>query len=581
MINGAHTWNLKEYYENERDDALERDVRSFERAHARFEAAHRPSGNYLKSVRALKAAIEDYEALMRLGKPFAYLRLSKSVDVSNKAIDAKISLCHERLARAGNRVLFFRHSLGRLSKGTQEKFLRSSDLRPFHRFLKRAFDDGMHLLSEGEEGLLNELRLPARDMWTDLTERLQDEKTVEFSGTKIPLSFAQSRLSSLRKTERDMLWKALREEYKKDASVAEAEINALYIGKAILDRRRRFREPYNETLLDFETEKAELDALRASVDENTDIAHMFYSLTRRELNLKKLSYADRAASIGSFSTRFSFDRAIHILRELFSKHDKHFADLFEEMLAHRRIDAFPRKGKVSGGFCSGAVDFPTHVLLNYTDTLNSLSTFAHEMGHAIHTELAKSERPLYQNYSIVTAEFASTFFEELLFSALEAKLSKSEQKTLLHMRLSNYISTTFRQMAFFEFELALHKKIQSVGYVPKEEIAELLNEKTKAYVGASMELEKDDGYFFVPLSHVRRFFYVYSYAYGELLSLLVARRALRDPDVFQGVLSLFSSGSSASPRTLFKRLGYDTTKKETFTEAFGMIREDLARLKNL
>ncbi|MEX0933115.1 MAG: M3 family metallopeptidase, partial [Candidatus Paceibacterota bacterium] len=231
--------------------------------------------------------------------------------------------------------------------------------------------------------------------------------------------------------------------------------------------------------------------------------------------------------------------------------------------------------------CSGTIEFPTFVLLNHVDTLDSLSTLAHEMGHAIHTELAKSNRPLYQGYSTVTAEFASTFFEEILFNELTPTLSLREQKILLHNRINRDISTIFRQMAFFEFEYALHSEVRKQGYVPKERIAELLNEKTRSYLGEAVTLEADDGYFFVPLSHIRRFFYVYSYAYGGLLSRLISKRAIDRPELFEQVTELLSRGASASPRDLFKKIGVNTEKKETFKEALAVIQADFEHLKSL
>jgi oligoendopeptidase F len=136
-------------------------------------------------------------------------------------------------------------------------------------------------------------------------------------------------------------------------------------------------------------------------------------------------------------------------------------------------------------------------------------------------------------------------------------------------------------MAFFEFEQALHTEIRAKGYVPKERIAELLNEKSSAYLGQAVTLEEDDGYFFVPLSHIRRFFYVYSYAYGGLLSRLVSRRAVERPELFESVVELLSSGASTSPKNLFKSIGINTEKKKMFTDALGVVRADFEHLKNL
>ena len=574
-------WNLKKHYAHPNDSALEKDLLKIERAYKTFEKKYKTATPYLEKVGALKTAIEDYEKLYVLPKPLSYLYLAKSVDTNNKTIDAKIAVSQQRVVRATNRVTFFRLTLGSISKETQKLFLADARLADYHYFLMRVFEYGNHELSEEETNLLNELSLPAGEMWIDLTERLQSERMIEFQKEEIPLSAAQGLLSQLNKKDRSLLWNQIRTEFRADASVAEAELNALYTTKATVDYKKKYKEPYDETIVDFETTKKELHALRSAVQEGVSLSHEFYEYKKESLKLKTLTYADRNVEIGSFNTTFNFKESTEILKKVLQKSHPLFLQIFNEMLKEQRIDVYPRKGKTSGAFCSGNIEFPTFVLLNHVNTFDSLSTLAHEMGHAIHTELAKRNRPLYQGYSTATAEFASTFFEELLFTHLMPTLPKKEQKLLLHGRINRDISTVFRQMAFFEFELALHREVRMKGYVPKERIAELLNEKTTNYLGEAVKLEDDDGYFFVPLSHIRRFFYVYSYAYGGLLSRLVSRRAIEKPELFESVTELLSSGALTSPKNLFKGIGINTEKKKTFTDALAVVRADFEYLKGL
>jgi len=574
-------WNLKKYYKGLTDPAIERDVRKIEKSYASFEKKYKKDTLFLKNASSLRRAIEDYEKLLVLPKPLSFLFLSKAIDTSNKQIDATIALVQNRIILAMNRVVFFRLALGSLSTTKQRAFLKDSKLETFRYFLEIIFKQGKHNLTEKENQLLNVLSLPAGEMWIDLTERLQNARTIHFEDLEIPLSAATGLLSTLKKKKREKLWEIIRTEFKADAPVAEAELNALYTTKAILDKKRAFSEPFSETLLDFETTEKELRALRGAVSDNLDISHDFYLYKRDFLGLKIMTYADRNVELGSFTQQFSFDDSKKILLRLFKKSHPRFHEILREMLKERRIDVFPRHHKTSGAFCSGNIEFPTFVLLNHLDTFDSLSTFVHEMGHAIHTELAKNQRPLFQGYSTATAEFASTFFEELLFTELMPELSKKEQKLLLHNRINRDVSTVFRQMAFFEFELALHKEVRTLGYVSHERIAELLNNETKKYMGEAVSLHSDDGYFFVPLSHIRRHFYVYSYAYGGLLSRLISRKTVGHPELFDGVVSLLSGGSEMSPKNLFEKIGISTERKETFTEALDIIREDLETLKNL
>lgn len=572
-------WELGGIYESEKDFRLEKDVAKIERAYKKFARDHK--GSDLSSADVLLRVIRDYEKLYQLPKPLSYLFLLKSLDSHNKEIDARIAFFHEKIVRASNEILFFELDLARLERTSQEKLLHDNKLREYHYFLSRIFLSAEHLLSEQEEALFRSLDLPSESMWIDLTERLVSGEEVMLEGKNVPLSEAMNRVSSLTTKDRRTLHREIMQKLALHAEVAEAEMNAVLTKKKISDSLRGYKKPYAETLLDFETTEKELRALRSAVNENVSISHEFYELKKELLRLKQLTYADRNAELGKIKTSFDFNDSKEILKEVFSSLHPRFGEILNTMLIEGQIDVFPRRGKSSGAFCYGTTDFPTFVLLNHVNTYDSLSTFAHEMGHAIHSELSKQQLPLYERYSTATAEFASTLFEDLVFDAVFDRFKESEQKTLLHNRINRDISTIFRQMAFFEFEVELHDEVKARGYVPKERIKGLLNKHTSSYLGSAVEMEETDGNFFVTLSHIRRFFYVYSYAYGSIMSRVVSRSIKSDPGLVEGVIDLLSRGGSESPKDLFRSMGIDTEKKKTYVDGLKTIASDIARLRSL
>jgi oligoendopeptidase F len=253
----------------------------------------------------------------------------------------------------------------------------------------------------------------------------------------------------------------------------------------------------------------------------------------------------------------------------------------EGYIKNGQIDVYPKKGKKGGAYCSGSVGLPTYVLLNHASTLDSYKTFAHEMGHAIHTELSKTQPPLYQNYTISVAEVASTLFENFAFDEIFPRLSKKEQIIALHDRINDSISTVFRQIACFNFELDMHKQIRERGALSKEEIAQLHNKHMGAYLGPSFKLKELDGYFFVQWSHIRRHFYVYSYAYGELISKALYAKYKKDPSYIKEIEKFLSAGGSKSPEQIFKDIGIDTSKPQFFVDGLKQIEEDIKELEQL
>jgi oligoendopeptidase F len=260
---------------------------------------------------------------------------------------------------------------------------------------------------------------------------------------------------------------------------------------------------------------------------------------------------------------------------------QHLLIFLNSYITQGQIDALPKKGKKGGAYCSGEINQPTFVLLNHVDNVQSLMTFAHEMGHAFHTELSKSQSPLYQRYTISVAEVASTFFENIAFQEVFPKLSAKEKIIALHDRINDAIATVFRQVAAFNYELDMHRQVREKGALSKEEMATIHNKHMKAYLGPLFTMKEDDGYMFVQWPHLRYFFYVYSYAYGELISKALYARYKEDPSYMNEIEKFLSAGGSKSPEQIFKDIGIDTSKPEFFVKGFKSIEEEIKELEHL
>ena len=238
-----------------------------------------------------------------------------------------------------------------------------------------------------------------------------------------------------------------------------------------------------------------------------------------------------------------------------------FGNYVEEMFTKGLVDVFPKKGKHGGAFCSSGTNLPTYILLNHVDDFRSMTTLAHEMGHGIHAKYSKTQRPIYEGHTIATAEVASTFFENLVFEEALKNISVKERMILLHDKISDDISTIFRQIACFNFENELHLTIRKEGFLSKDKIAELLNKHMKSYLGPIFDLKPEDGYFFVTWSHIRNFFYVYSYAFGQLISDTLYENYKKDKTKIKDVIKFLSAGASDSPENIFKKIGINPNKK--------------------
>ncbi len=575
-------WNLKQFYSSIDDPKIEKDIKKLEKKYSDFEKKYKDKTDYLKNPKKLLVALKEFEGLN--SEPFypsLYTFLSSDLNSADEKVQAFSNALSMRLAKVDNKVLFFPLAVSKIPKPFQKKILADKRFSYFKYNLKLSFDSAKYDLTLPEEKILNLKSLPAHSLWVQGVEKSLNDKTVEFNGKTIPLSEASVKVHTLKTQERYELHKKILEKIKEVADFSTSEINSVYINKKINDELRGYSKPYSATLLSHQISEKTLSQLRESVKKWQKVSHDFFDIKAKLLKLDFLQYPDRAISIEENKKKISFDEALSILLTSFEKFGPWYKEKLVSFLENGQVDVFPKFGKTSGAYCLGGNNQPTFILLNHIDNFESVMTFGHEMGHAFHTELSKKQGPSYQGYSTAVAEVASTFFENIVFEESLKNLTKKEQIFALHDKISDDIQTIFRQMACFEFELELHDTIRAKGAVSKEEISAMMNKHMQSYLGPVFKLTPDDGYFFIIWSHIRRFFYVYSYAYGQIVSKALYKKYCEDKNFSKKIEQFLSAGSSKSPEQIFKDIGIDTTKSDFFEVGLKSIGEDIKRLETL
>lgn len=577
-------WNFKLFYKDDKDPQIEKDFKTFEKAVISFEKKHKKDKSYLSDNRKLLKALSDYEKLLAMPeyiKPYFYFQLRRDVDSDNKMLNAKANEYQQKLNLMGNKILFFVLSIGKIDKKKQKEFLTDKQLSKYKYFLKKIFDDSKYQLSEPEEKIINLYDTPANHMWVDGVSKIIGKQEVKFKNRKIPISEAFGLLSSLKTKDRRGLNNEINKKLIEVSDFSEAEINAVYTTKKISDELRGFKNPYQSTVKSYENEESVIENLVKTVTDNYYISHRFYKIKAKLLREKKLEYADRAASVGSISKNFSFEQAVFLVEKAYKKLGEKYTKIFQGYLDNGQIDVYPKKGKKGGAYCWGTYGLPTFILLNQTDNYNSVLTLGHEMGHAIHSEFSHSQSPIYADYTMSVAETASTLFENFVFEEIYEGLSKKEKIIALHNRINDNVATVFRQIACFNFEKELHETIRKDGYCAKEDIAKLMNKHMKNYLGPVFNLKDEDGYFFVNWSHLRRFFYVYSYAYGCLISNALYFEYKKDKNFKDKIEQFLKAGGSKSPEDIFADIGIDIRNPKFFENGLRAIEEDIKKLEKL
>lgn len=580
------TWNFSLLYKSIDDPKIEKDIEKIEEGidvfSKRFDVEDK---KYLRDKDALFLLLTEYENLEKRTvdlQPLNYLSCLIDTDSKNNKAISKISLFENRLVQAQNKMLFFEISLGTIDQAFREQILSDDRFKHYRFQLNKIFDDQKYTLSIKEEKIMGLKSLPSYDMWVMMNDRILSDIKIKWKNKLIPGSEALDLVQNLPKQkDRARLSLEINKEIKKMAPVAEAEINAIVTNKKINDSLRGYKEAFDATVQGYRNDKKTVLTLVNEVTNNFKISHKFYKIKSRLLNVKKMGYFDRGAPIGKISKKFDFVQSTKLLGNIFGSINPLYKKILDQYTDNGQIDVYPKVGKIGGAYCRGSYTEPTYVLLNHADDYRSFETYAHEMGHAFHTYLSRSQSPIYAGYSTVLAETASTLFENIALNSVYDSLSKKEKIIALHDKINGDIATIFRQIACFNFEKDIHDSVRAKGFLSKEELADMHNKHMQAYLGPLFELKQDDGLFFVNWSHIRRFFYVYSYAFGLLVSKALLRRYKQDPSFWTSIEKFLSAGGRDTPENILKDIGIDVTKPDFWKEGLLEIEEDIKTLDEL
>lgn len=576
-------WDLKLLYKTDTDPQIEKDLQFIEKTCEEFEKKYRGS-NFTATPESLAAALagyNDFGEKVGNSKPWWYFALKIRLDSRDSKIKAFATKYEQRITVAKNRVTFFTLEIGKIPAEKRVAFVAAPAMKPFAYVLTRIFNQSKHNLTEQEEQLDGLLSQTSYGMWVEAQDKLLNEQTIKHKGKTLTIEEALARLSDMSKADRPEVAKKIGIVLKSISFLAEAEINAVYNYKKVMDTRRGYANPYSAMILSNENNEQAIENFVALVTKNFTISKRFFKLHAKLLGQKKIHYADRSSKIGKINATFDFKTSVGMLRSVLERFEPEFAKNLDRFLENGQVDVYPKKGKEGGAFHWSMGKIPAFVFLNHTDDIRSLETFAHEMGHATHGEQSKAQPYLYEGYSIATAEVASTFFEQLISDEIETKLSEKEKIVRLHNRITADIATVFRQIACFNFELELHKKIRADGQVSAPDIAKLMSKHLQSYLGDSVVMGENDGYSFVYWSHIRRFFYVYTYAYGQLISRALYEKWKQDPSYAEKIKQFLRAGCSMSPEDIFKSIGIDTSSNEFFEAGLRGIEKDIERLEEM
>ena len=397
-------------------------------------------------------------------------------------------------------------------------------------------------------------------------------------GTYIPLMHSADRV--LRKSAFASLYSVYGQFRNTAAALLSAQVKQL---KFYADARK-----YDSTL------QASLDGnyvptevytnLISAVHENMAPMYRYVDLRRKLLGVDELHMYDLYTPIVSdVDVNIPYEEAKQTVYDALACMGDDYRAILKEGFDNRWIDVYENVGKCSGAYSACLRKHP-YVLLNYSGTLDSMFTLAHEMGHAIHSYLSNKHQPVaYSNYSIFVAEVASTCNEALLMQhLLKTTKDKKRRAYLINYFLEQFRTTLYRQTMFAEFELEINRRNERGESLTAESLNALYHELNHQYFGDDIVIDKEIDLEWARIPHFYYDYYVYQYATGYSAAIALSRRILKEgAPAVKDYIHFLSGGCSTDPISLLRGAGVDMASTAPIHDALQLFDELITEMEQL
>ena len=464
------------------------------------------------------------------------------------------------------------------------------ELERYRRYLTNMRRRKEHILSPAEEKLLaaaGEMASAPDDiygMFADADITFAD--AVDSNGNKYPLrqgnfvSYEESPDRELRKSAYENLY----DSFASFKNTAAALLNAQNKQQKFFAEARKYPNAFEAALDRTNVPTSVYLNLIEAVHKNMDKMHRYVRLRKKLLGVDELHFYDVYTSlIADVDKNIPFAEAKQTVYDALAPLGEDYRKILKQGFENRWIDVYTNEGKRSGAYSAGASVHP-YVLLNYTGTLDSQFTLAHEMGHALHSYLSnKTQNPIDAQYVIFVAEVASTCNEALLMQHLLQKTTdKKERAYLINHFLEQFKGTLYRQTMFAEFELNIGRMIAEGKSLTADVLCAEYKRLNEMYFGPDMIVDDRIAVEWARIPHFYMNYYVFQYATGYSAAIALSQKILAEGEsAVKDYLNFLSGGCSKSPIDLLKGAGVDMTSPEPVDQAlqlFGQLLDEMEEL---
>ena len=582
------TWNLQDLYES--DQAWLAEYEALKKLPEEL-AAYR--GRLGESAETLLCflRLED-EVELRLGRLMGYASGKSDQDTGDSFYQDLRGKAMSRIVAASEAAAFAAPELMALEEERLHLFyVVQPELEIYRRSLYRIRRRAAHILSPAEEKLLaaaGEMAAAPEKIAGVLHDAdLRFPDAVDSEGRTHPLSNG-SFVPLLESPDRVLRRSAFEQYYGRMDEIKNtvaATLDAQFKQLRFFSQARNYDSTLAASLDQTEVPEAVYHNLIEAVHGNLDKMYRYVALRKQLLGVDELHMYDvYTPVVADAAESISFHQAKDTVLEALAVLGEDYLERLREGFNQRWIDVYENVGKRSGAYSSGSARPHPYVLLNHKDTLDSMFTLAHEMGHALHSDYSCRHQPVCDSdYVIFVAEVASTCNEVLLMRYLLDRTEDRKQRAyLINHFLDQFKGTIYRQTMFAEFELELGRLSEAGETLTADLLCEKYQALNERYFGPDMVSDPQIALEWARIPHFFYDYYVFQYATGFSAAVAIANRigSLGAPAV-EDYKRFLSGGSSTDPISLLKIAGVDMSSPQPINSALSLFGELVEEMEEL
>lgn len=450
-------------------------------------------------------------------------------------------------------------------------------LSDYQFILAEFLEDSKHQMKPEEEELASEMLRVSANQWSRLQEAVTS--SIEDNGKT---------LIELRGLAADPDRNVRKDAYEREIKILEEHKTALCYALngvkgtcLLLEKRRGWNSPIERSAATSRISMKALDALISVLEESLPIFRHYYEVKAQLLGIEKLDWYDIIAPVGKSNKRYSFEDAKEIVVKSYSTFAPEMGAFVKKAFDENWIDAEPRKGKVGGAYdTSFKKAGVSRVLANFDYTYDSVSTLAHELGHAYHDSVVMPLPSLLGEYPMTLAETASIFGETVVFTEVLKTLDKDDQLPIIEQFVSSAAQVCVDILSRFYFERSCFEARKNGELTPEEMCKLMLDAQDATYGDAVAEKHK---YMWAVKGHYYSegfSFYNYPYAFGQLFALGLFKRSKEMGDFPKAYKELLSKTGMMSAKDVAALAGCDIESKDFWREGISVIADYAKELEN-